>query len=217
MKWFAIKGTRRFAALVSSTCLLGLACEAEPADKPAEDKAAAAPETSAAEKKAELAAATVEAPKAQPEEPEKAARPKTIETEVTADRRGVLEEAYPDAKGFLVASELEEKLKKDKSLSAKAGAIKAFDKTTKGKWVLFTGPLVNPTDDGFDLAVSYTPLAPNDPMGISRQFFTVTFNEVEGYKKGEFKPGTMVAVLAKYSGDSKAGPGYELVATEKWK
>jgi hypothetical protein len=194
------------ATLLSSAS----ACEAE---KPA----AETPKETAQAPKEQLAAASV-APKPEvAKEPEKAERPKTIDTTVSAERRELLEKAYPDAKGFLVAAEIEEKLKKDKSNTAKAPAIKSFDKTTKGKWVLFSGPLVNATETGFDLAVSYTPLAPNDPMGISRQFFTVTLSNIEGYKKSDLKVGTMVVVLAKYTGGAVAGPGYELVAADKWK
>jgi hypothetical protein len=185
--------------------LLGSACE-EPKPEPTTEQPKA---TGAA-----LPAAATVAPTPEPEK--RAERPKDIPRDLTADRRATVEKAYPDSKRFLVAADIEEKLKKDTKLSAKAAALTAFDKSAKGKWVLFNGALVNPTEATFDLAVTYTPLAPNDPMGISRQFFTVTFNEVEGYDQDAFKAGTLVVVLAKYLGDAKAGPGYELVATDKW-
>jgi hypothetical protein len=148
---------------------------------------------------------------------EKAERPTKIDTEVTAARRAVIEGKYPAAKGFLVAAELEEKLKANKALKDKKSAIQAFDKAAQGKWILFSGPLVNLTDDGFDLGIVYTPQLPNDPMGMSRQFFEVTLGKVEGYSKEAFKTGNMVAVLAKYNGKGKASPGHELVSTGDWK
>jgi hypothetical protein len=164
---------------------------------------------------AQPAAATV-APKVVEKEPEKPQRPKDIPRDLTQERRSVIEKAHPEAKGFLFVTDLEEKLKKDPKNTAKAAAMKSFDKKTKGKWLLFAGTLINPTDTGFDLAVTYTPLAPGDKMGISRQFFTVTLSDIEGYAKDNFKAGNTVAVIAKYSGDGKAGPGFELVAENHW-
>lgn len=183
-----------------------VACE-EPAKE--EPKAAEAAVT------AQPAAATV-APVVE-KEPEKPARPKDIPRDLTPERRAAVEKAHPESKGFLFVTDLEEKLKKDKKNTAKAAALKSFDKTAKGKWLLFAGTLINPTETGFDVAVTYTPLAEGDVMGISRQFFTVTLSDIEGYAKENFKAGNTVAVVAKYSGDGKAGPGYELVAEDNWK
>jgi hypothetical protein len=134
---------------------------------------------------------------------------------VTADRRSALESKYPSAKGFLDAKALEEKLKASKVKDKKA-AVPAFDKLAKGKWLLFSGPLVNLTDDGFDLGIVYTPQLPNDPIGMSRQFFEVTLKDIEGYSKDKFMPGNVVVVLAKYNGEGKAGPGHEVVASGAW-
>jgi hypothetical protein len=157
------------------------------------------------------AAPTAPAPTAKSNE-----RPSKIDTALTPARRSAVEAKYGAAKGFLVASELETKLKSDKSLKDKKAAIAAFDKAARGKWVLFTGPLVNLTDDGFDVGFEYSPQLPNDPMGMSRQFFEVTLSQVEGYSKDAFKAGNMVVVLAKYNGAGKGGPGYELVSTGAW-
>ena len=143
-------------------------------------------------------------------------RPAKIETELSAARRSAVEAKYAATKGFVLASDLQAKLKADKSLKDKKAAIAAFDKLARGKWVLFTGPLVNVTDDGFDIAVEYTPQLPNDPMGMSRQFFEVTMSEVTGYAKDAFKGGNLGVVLAKYVGGGKATPGYELVAAGVW-
>jgi hypothetical protein len=95
--------------------------------------------------------------------------------------------------------------------------VSAFDKAAKGKWILFSGPLVNLTDDGFDLGVVYTSQMQNDPLGMSRQFFEVTMKEIEGYSKDKFKAGNVVVVLAKYKGDAKAGPGHEVIEAGVWK
>jgi hypothetical protein len=156
-------------------------------------------------------------PPAAPAAPEKAERPTKLDTEVTAARRAAIESKYPSAKGFLVATELEEKLKANKALKDKKSAILGFDKAAQGKWILFSGPLVNLTDDGFDLGIVYTPQLPNDPMGMSRQFFEVTLGKIEGYSKEAFKTGNLVVVLAKYNGKGQASPGHELVSTGDWK
>ncbi len=205
-------------SVLAAALLASSGCESEKAHtEEAAASAKAAAESAAlaakeAEQKAQLAAT-----KAEEEAKQEAARPATIDMEVTEDRRSAVETAYGDAKGFIVATEIEEKLKKDKNIKAKEAAIKTFDKSAKGKWVLFSGPMVNLTDDGFDLAVTYTPRAENDPMGMSRQFFTVTLSSIEGYDKEKFKAGSQVVVLAKYDGDSKASSGYELVEAGHWK
>ncbi len=67
------------------------------------------------------------------------------------------------------------------------------------------------------MALEYTPQLPNDPMGMSRQFFEVTMTEVEGYSKDAFKDGNVGVVLVKYTGAAKAASGYELVAAGVWK
>jgi hypothetical protein len=143
-------------------------------------------------------------------------RPDKIETEVTPDRRSKAEAAVPEAKGFLVGQSLEEKLKANKTLKEKEAGVTAFDKLAKGKWVLFTGPISNPTEAGFDLGITYTPQIKGDMMGMSRQWFPVSFTDVKGYEASKFKVGQMVVVLAKYDGKQKASPGNELVATGNW-
>jgi hypothetical protein len=144
-------------------------------------------------------------------------RPSKVDMELTPPRRSAIEAKYAPAKGFLAVTELQAKLKADKSLKDKKAAVTAFDKIARGKWLLFTGPLVNLKDDGFDMALEYTPQLPNDPMGMSRQFFEVTMTEVEGYSKDAFKDGNVGVVLVKYTGAAKASPGYELVASGTWK
>ncbi|HEX4340906.1 MAG TPA: hypothetical protein VH062_33590 [Polyangiaceae bacterium] len=153
---------------------------------------------------------------AEPPPEAKRSRPEKLETEVTPERRTKAEAAVPEAKGFLVGQTLEEKLKAMKTLKEKEAGVTAFDKLAKGKWVLFTGPISNPTDSGFDLGITYTPQIKGDMMGMSRQWFPVTFTDVKGYEASKFKPGQVVVVLAKYEGKEKASPGNELVETGNW-
>jgi hypothetical protein len=143
-------------------------------------------------------------------------RPSKIDTELTPARRAAIEAKYPLTKGFVAASEVQAKLKADKTLKDKKSGIAAFDRQAKGKWLLFTAPLVNLTDSGFDIGFEYTPQLPNDPMGMSRQFFEVSMSNVEGYDKELFKGGNLGVVLVKYNGAAKASPGYELVALGAW-
>jgi hypothetical protein len=197
----------QLCCVVGCVLPLLLACEEE---KPAPAKAvpSAAP------------AAAAPVPSAAPAEPPKAekasARPSKVDTELTPARRAAVEAKYAAAKGFLSASDLQAKLKADKTLKDKKAAITAFDKLARGKWVLFTGPLVNAKDDTFDIGLEYTPQLPNDPMGMSRQFFEVSMTQVEGYVKDDFKSGNVGVVLVKYNGAAKASPGYELVAAGAW-
>jgi hypothetical protein len=163
-------------------------------------------------------AATTVAPPPEPvhKEPPKSTRPEKIDVELTADRRSKIEAAVPEAKGFVVASALEEKLKANKKLKEKEGGVAAFDKMASGKWVLFTGPIANLTESGFDFGITYTPQIKGDVMGMSRQWFPVTLSEVKGYDASKFKVGNVLVVLAKYSGKQKAGPGQELVEAGTW-
>ncbi len=210
----AVRGVSSTAVLFG---LLGVFAGCEEEKPAAQKETAEAPKevASAAEQANKLAAATVD--QAKPAVEEKAVRPETIDTKLTDERRSAIEGAYADAKGFILATDIEESLKKNKGIKAKEAAIKAFDKSAKGKWILLSGPMVNLSDSSFELAVTYTPRAENDPMGMSRQFFMVNLSDVEGYEQDKFKPGSMVVVLAKYDGDGKASKGYELVETGKWK
>lgn len=146
----------------------------------------------------------------------KAERPRHLDTKLTDARREKIEKAHPEAKGFLVMADLQDKLKKNKALKAKGKAMTAFDGMAKGKWVLFTGPLTKPDDNGFSVGVTYTPRQKGDPMGMSRQFFLVRLTDVKGFNPDKMKGGTMVAALAKYQGKGKAGPGWELVDEGNW-
>jgi hypothetical protein len=201
------RGAQLGCAICCGLLSLLLGCEDE---KPATPSKAAAPTVTPAPTPVPSAAAAPKAEKANE-------RPSKVDTELTPARRAAVEAKYAPAKGFLAVSELQAKLKADKSLKDKKAAITAFDKLARGKWLLFSGPLVNATDDAFDIGLEYTPQLPNDPMGMSRQFFEVTMSQIEGYSKDDFKGGNAGVVLAKYNGGAKASPGYELVAAGVWK
>jgi hypothetical protein len=200
--------TKRPVLFSCSMLTLLFACEEQ---KPATETSAA---TTASVAPATPAPAPAPAPTLAKKETGQ--RPEKIDAQLTDDRRAALETKYPSAKGFLVAKDLEDKLKSDKKIKDKQSAVAAFDRAAKGKWLLFSGPLVNLTDDGFDLGIVYTAQMPNDLLGMSRQFFEVTLKEIEGYEKEKFKAGNVVVVLAKYTGDGKAGPGHEVVSSGAW-
>lgn len=201
------RGTGRIVlSLCVAICGLGIGCE---------EKKEAAP--AAAEPAPAVAPATPEPEvKVEPEVEVKKQRPVDIGLELSSERRTAVEAKYADARGFLAAKDLEDKLKENVAVTEKEGALAQFDRLAKDKWVLFSGSMVNLTESGFAMGIVYTPQQPNDPMGMSRQFFEVTFEEVEGYDEKDFKAGSTVVVLAKYQGAGKAGPGHELVALDVW-
>jgi hypothetical protein len=204
-----MKTRLRVCGGVLSLSVLLLACEDE---KP--PASGTAPSATVATSPAPVASAAPPAAVAAKKEGE---RPSKVDTELTPARRETIEAKYPAAKGFLTASDVQAKLKANKTLKDKKLAVAAFDKLARGKWLLFTGPLVNLAEDTFDMALEYTPQLPNDPMGMSRQFFEVSMSEVEGYAKEPFKGGSVGVVLVKYNGSAKASPGYELVSQGVWK
>jgi hypothetical protein len=193
-----------YTALALSPALLTIACEDKKAPPPAQT---AAPTPTPAPTPTKEPAP---APEAKPSRPEK------IDTAVTAEKRSKVEAAVPESKGFVLSTDLEEKLKANKKLRENTAGVAAFDKMAQGKWVLFTGPIANPTDSGFDMGVTYTPQIKGDMMGMSRQWFPVTFSDVKGYDSSKIKSGQVVVVVAKYAGKQKASPGNELVATGNW-
>ena len=163
-------------------------------------------------KKPVATAAPTPTPSAKPEKPAdtQAPRPRNLKTELTDAQRKKIEAAHPEAKGFLEASKLEAAIKKKKP-KAKEPAMKELDKLAKGKWILFIGPTTNVKPKVFDMGVTYTPRVEGDRIGLSRQFFLVNFSDIKGYDEKRLRNGTMVAVLAKYTGKGKAVSGFELV------
>jgi hypothetical protein len=200
-------------AVASFTCLP--ACEEEKKEGPddeAKAKAAAVASAQAALEAAQKAAAD------RADEAKKPSGPpvlKVTDLELTDERRGKIEEGVPDAKGFLAATDIEADIHKAK-LDDEAKAVKAWDAKTKGKWILIKGNIANITENDFDLAVTYTPQAPNDPMGMSKKFFFVKLSGVEGYEMKNYKDGQFAVMLMKYDGQKKASAGHDVVAEGYW-
>jgi hypothetical protein len=195
-------------------CALQLsACEEQ--KKPAPAAAASA---AAAPPAPPTAAPTSAAAPAAEEKPKGAEPLKGTDLALTDARRSKIEQAVPEAKGFVEASDIEKDLqkKKIKSDDEGAAAAKAFDGQARGKWVLFRGNITNMKPDSFELGVTYTPQIAGDAIGMSRKFFLVGFKDVKGYEVSAYKGGQLIVVLAKYLGNKQASPGYDLHALGDW-
>lgn len=147
---------------------------------------------------------------------EGANRPKTIDPKLTAERRQAIEDEIAEARGFLVAADLETDLKNDKSIHQDKPAVKALDQAASGKWVLFVGPMTELTPNSFELPFTYTRRSKKDPFGMSKMWFQVEFDDIQGYNSVALTEGQQTVVLAKYDGQKHAGPGYDLVALGLW-
>lgn len=136
---------------------------------------------------------------------------------LSSERRARVEAFAPQARGFLTSADLEEKLY---ALNLKRGkdedGLRELDRLAAGKWVLFTGNVGNPTPDGLELPIRYTPRDPNDPMGLTSVWLSVKLTNIQGYSSSEYRPGELAVVLAKYNGKKKAIEGYDLVLTGHW-
>lgn len=200
----------RLPLIVVGSLLAGLGCDSKPAAPPPPSEAAVS--ASAALQAAQKAAA------------EKIARKviKRAKTEadlvLTPERRTKLESLVPEAKGFLdQREELEPKLfKQELKRGSNDTALKAFDKLAKGKYVLFSGYIIDPKPEGFDLALRYTPRDPADPVGLTATWFPVHFSQVKGYDATAYKGGEPVVVLAKYEGAQATSAALDLISSEVW-
>ena len=193
--------TRSFAACA---VLLLVGCEEEKKATPAAPSVASVPVPPAS------------AAQAQPAKPRPRDPLKVTDLDLTDARRAKIEQAVPEAKGFIEATSLEKDLQKKKLDDEGKDALKAFDAVAKGKWILFRGNITSLKADGFELAITFKPLAPGDAMGLSRKFFMVGFRDVKGYAEDAHAGGQFVVVLAKYSGNKVAMPGYDLQALGNW-
>jgi hypothetical protein len=136
---------------------------------------------------------------------------------LTAERRAQIEAAYPEAKDFLDAAELEQRLYKQRLPRGKdSKATAALDELARGKWVLFTGNLMTPTKDGFELALRYTPRDPNDRLGLTSTWLGIEFSNIAGYDSTQYRAGEPVAILAKYDGKQRATQGHDLILSNRW-
>lgn len=199
----------RLTPVVLLSLLTSLACESKSAAPPPVSEAASA--ASAALEAVKKAAA------------EKASRKvlrrakNEADLILNPDRRAKLESVVPEAKGFLDQRDLEPLLyKQDLKRGANDAGLKAFDKLAKGRFVLFSGYIVDPKAEGFDLAVRYTPRDPADPVGLTATWFPIHFSQVKGYDASAYKGGEPVAILAKYDGNQTASNARDVISLEEW-
>jgi hypothetical protein len=145
-------------------------------------------------------------------------RPKdSVDLIVSAEKRARVEQLVPEAKGFLTSAELEEKLYKLELKRGKdADAVKALDRLAKGKWVLFTGNIGSITPAGCELPIRYTPKDPGDSLGLTSVWLPIQITAIKGYEAAEYRAGELAAILARYEGDRKATPGYDVVLLKSW-
>lgn len=200
----------RSSLIVVGSLLAVWGCDSKPEAPP--PPSAAAVSASAALEAAQKAAAERSARKV-------IKRAKTeADLVVTPERRAKLEAVVPEAKGFIdQREELEPKLfKQELKRGANDTALEAFDKLAKGKYVLFSGYIIEPKPEGFDLAVRYTPRDPADPVGLTATWFPVHFTQVRGYDATAYQGGEPVAVLAKYEGAQATSAARDLISLEEW-
>jgi hypothetical protein len=145
-------------------------------------------------------------------------RPETSAELILTERaRAQIEQAFPDAKGFLEVSAIESELQKQGLRRGKeAPALAAFDRQAKDKWLLFTGNIVGPEKDRFVLPVRYTARDANDKLGLTSTWLPIELSEIRGYDSTQHEPGELMAVLARYNGKKSASPGYDLVLLDRW-
>jgi len=145
-------------------------------------------------------------------------RPKdAAELLLTPERRTKIESANPKAQGFLDQATLEQQLfQKALNRGNNEAAVAAFDRLAKGRYVLFTGNIMAPESDRFQLAVRYTPREATDPMGLTATWFPVHFRNVTGYDHGQYRAGQPAAVLARYDGKQQTSNGVDIILLEQW-
>jgi hypothetical protein len=145
-------------------------------------------------------------------------RPKdSVDLIVSTEKRARVERLVPEAKGFLTSEELEGKLYQLELRRGKdADAVKALDRLAKGKWVLFTGNIGSITPAGCELPIRYTPKDPNDALGLTAVWLPIQITAIKGYDPAEYRAGELAAILARYNGDRKATPGYDVVLLKSW-
>lgn len=164
--------------------------------------------------------AAVEQPAAEPSEesddPAGGPRPEHIDLTLTAARREKIESEIPEARGFLVASELEGEVEALNKINKEALVKRWLDEQAEGKWVLFTGPYNKVEGEQFQLPFNYAKKSKRDPFGMSKMWVFVRFDNVKGHNTLYVSEGKPAAVLAKYKGSLQAAPGYDLVAMGLW-
>lgn len=161
--------------------------------------------------------ATVPSVPALPEKPV-IVRPKDAADLITsAEKRARVETFAPETRGFLTSEQIENELYKlDLKRGKDADAVKALDRIARGKWVLFTGNIGAIASGSCELPIRYTPKDPNDSLGLTSVWVPIRISGIKGYDANEYRPGELAVVLARYEGEKKASPGYDLVLLQKW-
>lgn len=191
---------------VESSAVVG--CESKPATPPPSEAAVSASAALEAVKKAAAEKSTRKVIRRAKNEADLVLSP---------ERRAKLESVVPEAKGFLDGRELEANLyKQELKRGANDTALKAYDKLAKGRYVLFTGYIIDPKPEGFDMAVRYTPRDPADPVGLTATWFPVHFTQVKGYDSTAYQGGESIAILAKYEGAQAASAARDVISLEEW-
>lgn len=143
-------------------------------------------------------------------------RPAKIDLELTQARRSGLESKVPEARGFELASDLEERLKGDESVDRNQRALEVFDRMAKGHWVLFTGPVLALEGAGFSLPLTWHRGSKRDSMGVTPSWIPIRFPSVRGHSTVFVSEGSRTAVLAKYLGEGRAEPAYDVIGLGWW-
>jgi hypothetical protein len=143
-------------------------------------------------------------------------RPMKIDHELTASRRSRVEEKFPETRGFLVEADLEEQMKGNKKIDRRERALEAFDELAKDRWVLFVGPMLNLDAEGCEMALAFIPESRRDKMAVTRLWFNVAISKIKGHQPVLLKDGQETAMLAKYLGNERASPAYDLVGLGLW-
>lgn len=162
------------------------------------------------------ATATLPAAAALDPEGAPAPRPAKLEHALTESQRRRIEQRLPETGGFLLEGELEEAMKRDKKIDRRERALDVFDGLAKDRWVLFVGPMLSLDSEGFDMAIAFIPESRRDKLAVTRLWFNVGISQIKGYRPVLLREGQESAVLARYRGDGKASPAYDLVALGLW-
>jgi hypothetical protein len=133
---------------------------------------------------------------------------------LTPARREKIEQAIPEAKGFLAVADLEGALKALK-LDDDKKALAELDKRAAGKWVLFAGNANNPGVEKLSMAVIYKDKPKDNPFRYE-QWVLVHVEKIKGFLREGYAIGQNAVILAKYLGQRKASPGYDVASLGHW-
>jgi hypothetical protein len=135
--------------------------------------------------------------------------------DLTPERRGKLEAAIAEAKGFVDAKEIGAAMVDDVAFN-KTFADALTKKSADG-WILFRGTMNDLQKDTFALAMMIAEVDPNSPIGAPK---VVIFHakDVKGYDASKYQAGDYGAILAKFAGGAKLEikPGFDVKGMGSW-